>query len=106
MNSNKELRAFRKKHKAEYRELYFVDDDGKEEKMELWGYRINGHFRTDEVFHKKMGGTKRCFELDSIRYPNWIMRFKVERTTIRELVKKGIISQADLVKMVKKNKPS
>ena len=83
-----------------------VDDDGKEEKMELWGYRINGHFRTDEVFHKKMGGTKRCFELVSIRYPNWIMRFKVERTTIRELVKKGIISRADLVKMVKKNKPS
>ena len=81
-----------------------VDDEGNKEKMELWGYRINGYFRTDDIFHKKMGGSRRCFELVRLRHPDWIMSFKVERITIRELVKRGIITKQDLARMIQKNK--
>ena len=81
-----------------------VDDEGNTEKMELWGYRINDNFRTDDVFHKKMGGTRRCFELVRLRHPGWIVTFKVERITIRELVKKGVITRADLETMLKYKK--
>ena len=81
-----------------------VDDEGNIEKMELWGYRINGDFRTDDVFHKKMGGSRRCFELVRLRHPDWIMSFKVERMTIRKLLELGIITKHDLARIVQKNK--
>ena len=67
------LSAMKENRQLEIMEMYRLNPDGSEEKVELYGFRVEGEFRTTEFFHLDNGGTERTFAMTKMAHPQLII---------------------------------
>ena len=54
---------------CEVMEMYNLKPDGSQGIDLLYGFRINGQFRTTETYHLNNGGTRKCIEMVKMTHP-------------------------------------
>ena len=54
---------------CEVMEMCHLKPDGSQGIDLLYGFRINGQFRTTETYHLSNGGTRKCVEMVKMTHP-------------------------------------